>query len=41
MNFLRSPFQQPVSAWSLFLVVGLVIVFAAMWSRIINHVVEA
>lgn len=38
--FLKSPFQEPVSTTRLFLIVGLVVVFGIIWSRVLNHIVE-
>jgi hypothetical protein len=39
-GFFTAPFQEPVSTTRLFLIVGLVIVFGVIWSRVLNHIVE-
>lgn len=39
--WLDQPFRQPVSAWELFLGIGLIIVILALWHRIIKAIGEA
>lgn len=35
--FIDEPFKQPVDLGQLFLIVGLVMVMSALWSRILAH----
>lgn len=37
-GFLRAPFSGPIDLKHLFLIVGLVMIFAAAWVFILNHV---
>jgi hypothetical protein len=39
-RWIQQPFTRTMSLWDLFLVVGLVLVFAILWGRILAHIGE-
>jgi len=38
VNLIKAPFVGDLDLWQLFMVVGAVIIFAALWVFILNHI---
>lgn len=39
-NFLTAPFRSNMDIFSVFLAVGLVLIFILLWSRVLSHLVS-